>query len=493
MIFFNSMPVSKAHKYINKLMGWTRHVGSIQAEKPKALEEFFINPGKIPEDYRSLATGLFADWFLFDRKLTFCNLTPLELFIQSQEKKLKTKEVSIYEAFLGNNVFGFFKVEDFKYEEWIELRLMPDGDCYRVFEEEGSCQAEEGDYLIARLFPFEDHWAMSSFVAAMPEQVSYLLDRDFKSQSGRFKPDELRPRHVLSFFMPKIRWEEEGLARIRAKLAAVLDRWGVRDMEVSQIEKEICLAHEKSQDPPALFLEVLEKAPSTHEAQEVNELLAALWNLNIEKYRPIDPGIIKKGPMERMLLADLAQRVAGKWDEEDEDDPEGMSELADEMFKEWVDAPQEELEDKTPREVILQERRSLGNSQEEIGYKLTPTIIAGVESKEKKAIDLAMKGRSFLLQSQSEKAIECYSQAYPVLKYHPNVFRLLGNMAVAYLMSGEREKALEMLRAALKSNPDYTIARNNLHRIESMSPEEFKRRRQEGFFRLMELVGDEQD
>ena len=41
--------------------------------------KFFINPSRIPEDGRELVGALFKDWFLLERKLTRCGLTPLDL------------------------------------------------------------------------------------------------------------------------------------------------------------------------------------------------------------------------------------------------------------------------------------------------------------------------------------------------------------------------------------------------------------------------------
>ena len=106
------MSKSKAHKYWNKFRGWARHFGAVRAEESPALEEFFINPDRIPAESPQLVTGIFSDWFLMDRKLTHCRLTPLELFIQTheRERKLKEPDLSVYRTFQRTNRFGIFRV-----------------------------------------------------------------------------------------------------------------------------------------------------------------------------------------------------------------------------------------------------------------------------------------------------------------------------------------------------------------------------------------------
>lgn len=58
-------------------MAWSKHEGMIAVEEPEAMDEFFISPSRIPEDGRELVGALFTDWFLLERKLTRCGLTPL--------------------------------------------------------------------------------------------------------------------------------------------------------------------------------------------------------------------------------------------------------------------------------------------------------------------------------------------------------------------------------------------------------------------------------
>ena len=69
-----------------------------------------IYPDRIHPEGVETAQMLFADWFFYDRKLTCRNLTPLELFISEHRKKLKSKELEIYEKFLSFHKFGIYQV-----------------------------------------------------------------------------------------------------------------------------------------------------------------------------------------------------------------------------------------------------------------------------------------------------------------------------------------------------------------------------------------------
>lgn len=101
------MTQSKAHKYFNKFLGWSRHEGMVAVEEPEAREEFFVNPSLIPEQSRALVGGLFVDWFLLERKLTRCGLTPLGLFIKTNQQRFDEKEAAAYERWRKTAVSAF--------------------------------------------------------------------------------------------------------------------------------------------------------------------------------------------------------------------------------------------------------------------------------------------------------------------------------------------------------------------------------------------------
>ena len=229
----------------------------MKGERDRAGEEFLVNPAKIPRESLELVLALCEDWFLFDRKLTHCNLTPLELFIQTQARGLPAKEQAIYRRFLETQRFGLFRVEGYEFGEWMDIKALPRGEIHRVFDQTGSGNVERGTYLIARLIAFEDHWATSSFITKIPEESRYIMDRGLAEEGGKLDSVGLRPRHVLGLFMPKIEWEKEGIARVRARLASILERWRAEGVTVSKIEDAIRKAHENLEGDASILGEVV--------------------------------------------------------------------------------------------------------------------------------------------------------------------------------------------------------------------------------------------
>ena len=101
------------------------------------------------------------------------------------------------------------------------------------------------------------------------------------------------------------------------------------------------------------------------------------------------------------------------------------------------------------------------------------------------------QGFELLKKKKPAEALEQMQKGYPLIKNHPDNFRALGNMATAYVMLGRRAEAMEMLRAALRANPDYSVARNNLHLLENLTPEEYDRKHKAGFFQKMKIIKED--
>ena len=481
------MPKSKGHKFWNKFTAWASHEGQIRVEMLEALEEFVVSPGRVPADAREPVQLLFEGWFLMERALTRARMTPIELFIRTHARPLKPTELAVYRRFAAENHFGFFKVEDSCPGESMELRLMPGGEVFHVVEVEGSKGAGKGSYLITRILPFEDHWAMPSLVGAYPSGETYPLDRSFGETGGQLKPGELRPRHVLPLFMPKVDWMREGVPRVKARLAMLLQRWGVSDIKASAVEKDIAAAHARRDLSHPLLKEILQRAPSAGEAAEAVEVLTAWWNLTIPKEEQQFP----RGPKEMMLLKDLERVVGQEITEKVLEDLEQATKRVRAKTQAWLHAPQVELGGKTPLQVIGEERKALGNPREELDISFIPNRLDLGEQVGEGA-RLANRGTDYLIKKDAARALESFEKAYASMKDDPAVFRVLGKMATAYVMLGKREPALEMLRAALKANPDYEVARNNLQLLESMTSEEFTRKHRSGFFEKANVVSEEE-
>jgi len=471
------MSQSKAHKYFNKFTGWAQREGMVTVEEPAAMDEFFVNPSNIPKDGQDLIGGLFKDWFLLQRKLTRCGLTPLDLFIKTNQQRFDELETAAYQGFKEDSRFGIFKLTARKAGEWLEMTPVPRGETCRVIDAKGSEDGREGQFLITRLFRFQDHWVMSGFVARLPDSAGYHLERLMQSRGDELKDEIISHRLILGLFMPPVEWEKEGLPRVRARLASILQRWHVAYITVALIESDILAAHKKRATEYPLLKLILGEAPSVEAAKEVSPLLQAMWNLTLPA-NPHQPGI-----KERTLLADLQRFVMSRLSDE-EMASDAFKLRAREMTREWLAAPQKELDGKSPTEAIREERRAHGNPHMEIGYEIQVQALDFSVEDSQRGATMANQAIDLLKAGQAQAALDLLQKAYPLLKNEPDAFRVLGNMASAYTMTGNREEALAMLKAALKANPDYESARNNLGLLESLSPEEFDRKHRSGFFKM---------
>lgn len=478
------MAKSKGHKYWNKFSAWSRGEGQVRAEVPEALQEFLGDPSRIPEDSRLQVEQLFDGWFLLDRKLTRARATPIELFMQVHKRALTAAELGIYRRFADENRFGFFKIEDTRPGEGFDARLMPGGDLFRVLDMAGSESVEKGAYLITRLLPFEDHWTVPNFIGAYPPEAGYDMDRLFGEGGRKLKAGELRPRDVLSLFIPKIDWAREGLPRVKARLAMLLQRWGVGEITASMVEKEIKAAHERRELLNPMLKIVVGRAPSKDEAQDAMELLTAWWNLTLPEP---EEKVFPRGPKEMMLLRDLQRAIAGRIEDAVFNESGKAEQLARELAREWLAKPQKELGGKSPAQVIADERKALGNPREELGISIVPERFE-LGSQEMEAVKLANQGTEYLLKKDAARALECLEKAYAGMKGRKDACRVLGKMATACVMLGRREQAIEALRAALQVDPDYGVARNNLQLLEGMAPAEFKKKHRTGFFQKVDVV-----
>lgn len=478
---------SKAHKYFNKFNAWTRHASSILAEIPRAQEEFFIHPNKIREKFQAEALKLFHDWFLLDRKLTYCNRTPLDVFILENAKRLKPKESATYRAFAENNQFGIFRVERFKTGEWMDLKSVADGETHRVIEEQGSLDIAEGSHFIARLLPFDNHWALLTFVLRLPDEWDQILNEEFQHLGEKLKKESLRPRQVLTFFMPNIDWMQEGLPRVKARLAFLLDQWKI-NISVSAIETRLAKAQKEPQGRMPDFQDVLKLLPSYSDLEEFQKLITSFWNLSLSAHSPAaDKRALRKGPVEMRLIQNLMWQVQRRLPIEDFIDADKAQAISRQVFAEWIDVPRKDLDGKTPRQAILEERAALGNPEQEIGYDIQVSAVKS-DDREEQGFQLAAKAQQFLRGGRPKEALDHYMRAYYLLRGYPELFKIFGGIATAWTQLGEREKSIEALLMALKENPDYSTARNNLHLLESMSIEEFQKRFKSGFFKKVKMV-----
>ncbi len=478
------MPRSKGQKQLSRFQRWIFNDGMIKLELEDAMDEFLRHPRNLQGARLDGVKALLHDWFLLTRTMTRAKATPLEYFLRLNPLRLKKSELAVYRRFLTERRFGLFRVEAAEPGTSLILKSRPEGREYRVLEETASAQARPGDYLIGGVVAFEDHWLLFSAAATFPADDSGRLERSLE-EIGRKDPGEgLTHRQALDLFLTKTDWQTEGIDRVRARLAMLLQRWGAEDLTVESVEAGMRATIARGGIVNPLDKRVLERADSVQGAKEALELLTALWNLSLPARPPA------AGPVERGILDRLRDEIGAEATAKFGLAPEEFRRWSRERVRAWLDLPQSELGGKTAREAISEERRSLGNPIQEVDFSfLPPTNL----SQEEDGIKSAQEGAILLADGKTEEGMAALERACRLLRGHPQEKRALGQMALAAVRLGRREEAIGILRASLKLDPDYETARNNLRLLESMSEEEFQFRHEDGFFDKIAEVRPDSD
>lgn len=111
-----------------------------------------------------------------------------------------------------------------------------------------------------------------------------------------FSKETLKHRHFTDLFMEKIDWEDEGLDKVRTRLASLLERWHA-DLTVSEIEDRFAAAHKEHLPFPGPGIEqLMSAAPNLIDKERLKDVLGAFWNLTIAKYDTSRSSSRSKGP-----------------------------------------------------------------------------------------------------------------------------------------------------------------------------------------------------
>ncbi len=103
--------------------------------------------------------------------------------------------------------------------------------------------------------------------------------------------------------------------------------------------------------------------------------------------------------------------------------------------------------------------------------------IQGLENKAaRQAAEKSQAALGLMIHRNYKKAAQMYEEALAVLKHDKTIsFRVFGNLGICYALMGERGKAIEAQREALRHNPDYDRARRHLSDLEAMTDKQYEK------------------
>jgi len=421
------------------------------------------------------------DWFVFGHRLKPFDKTPLEYFIDLN-KDVPPEEKRIYENF-KNNIYSIFEVKTLKTGKQMVLIDLTTQKEYWIWEKTATQHLQKGQCIFTRILPYEDHYILTGMVHAFPKDATYAMRLAYKRMRENKVDMKITPKQIaviIHDFQTKEKIKDLDLDKVQERLTEKLEEVGLADVTPAYIIERF----NQNIEPVQVFKEIAEKAifPEDEDAHELLELLAALWN----KFPHKAMGHISpeekdrdypRGPQELSLIHELMYHLHNEISLDNYSNKEELDRTLAEVQERWLNTPNPELDGKTPRELIFEERKRMDNPRKEIGLSITANSITKVTKKEKEAEELFNKALSFSKEKRYEEALDCYKRYVEIC---PENYVAWGNMGSLYGLLINKKEAYKCLHKALSIKPNYKIARDNLALLEKVDTEYLKKLAEDG-------------
>lgn len=217
-----------------------------------------------------------------------------------------------------------------------------------------------------------------------PERGSYELKRLWKN----FPPDIINKVTPLmiekAIFQKNVDREKENkdLKSIENQLKKILKKYlGKKAPSIKNLRKKI----KKNNDPFTLSRELASKIVFSSE-KEINDFLQLFMDFynyspqdDFHGRSPADIEAYDKGPWEKRLAHDLMQYIQVKIDPSKFHNQNELRKEIDKYQNKWLHHPQEELDNRSPWTVILDERKSMNNPRKDFSIRIDFTPIGRVK------------------------------------------------------------------------------------------------------------------
>jgi tetratricopeptide (TPR) repeat protein len=452
-------------------------------DSPRLVREFKRVKAEFPcfptDD--AVSKAAVVDWFVFDYKLKGLDKTPLEYFIDSN-RDMPTEEQEIFETF-RQNTYSIFEVRAIKACKEMILRDLATEKEYWVWDKIATRALHKGQCIFTRVLPFEDHYIISGGGHTYTIEATYAIRLRYKTMRDRKADMRIGPREVAEIFSGSIaaeKPEQMDMETLEERIREKLEEAGLSDTTLIEILDRFS----KSSEPFEVIREITQRAvfPDYKDADYLLDLLNALWNkMPHESMGGLSPEERRKrflrGPQEQALLKEMTAHLQHMINPDRYRRKADLDKAIAGAQEEWLDTKSPELDGKSPREVILEERQRLGNQEKEIMITVSARPISITTRKQKQAKELYYAARKLMQEGRYEEALERYERYIELSDKNHVVW---GNMGVCYSLLGNKKEALRCLHRALFLNPDYKVARNNLKLFERATKTQLKNLAREG-------------
>ena len=331
-------------------------------------------------DEKNWAEQRFYDYFMFSCISQYYEATPLEVFLSKMLSRYNRQDQQIFLGFKGN-IFSGFTVNKVEVGSYFMAQDLATGKEYKVRENQATYTLKEGDYIVGRIVPYETDNALSNLSLNYPKESAYLLKRLWKSTPSNvareFTPLIIE-KEIFQKYYQSINKKEKNLQSVEKKLKHLLKEYlGKKATSIKNLRKKI----NRVTDPLPLMKELAERInfSSQKELSEFHELFMDFWNLSprdeFQGKSPQEIGHQEVGPQEGELSQDLMSYVLSKIKPSEFPLQSELDKAIKICQDKWLHQPQVELNNKTPFEVILEERKKLSNPRKDFSLSVSITPI----------------------------------------------------------------------------------------------------------------------
>ena len=374
-------PATRVSEYSARILEFCERDPYLREEMEIEMEKFLTSKPEIyytTSEERESANLRFINYFLFSYSSTHYGTTPLEVFLSKKLSSLNKKDKKIYSKFRFH-IYSAFEVLRVSLGSYFIAKDLPSDKIYKIRENRATYYMEEGDFIIARIVPYEKDYALLHISLFLPKDVSYQVKREWEQMSpeGKKSFNPLVLEKTL-YQVEKEEKTEDNLEVVEKKLRSKLKKYlGKKAITIKQLRKKI----NETTDPLKILKELTEKInfSTTEEFVEFQKLFSSFWNLSPrDEFGGKSPKQKEEevGPKERELTKDLMHYISSEIDPEKFSSQDDLEREIEKYRNKWLSHPQIELNGKSPWQVILEERKKLGNPRKDFSIKvrITPII-----------------------------------------------------------------------------------------------------------------------
>jgi len=369
---------TKIIDFIIDIMEFCERDPYLSKELIKERERFFTTSPELYyktfEEINSVEQR-FADYYIFTCVSQYYETSPLEVFLSKNLFKYNKKDQNTLLGF-RNDIFGVFNIVKVVVGSYFIAKNLTSDREYKVRENYATYQIKEGDHIVGRILPYETDYALCNFNILCPKDFTYSLKRLRKNDPSEII-HSITPLMIEEEFFHKYQnfdVEESSLEFAEKKLKHFLKKYlGKKAPSIKNLRKKI----NRITDPFPLMRELSGKFnfPSVDKLIEFQKIFMDFWNLSSrDEFQGKSPQEVNEqsiGPRERELILDLTHCIQSNINPDNFSNQEELNKAIKKCQDEWLRQPQEELDHKTPWEVISDERKRLSSPRKGFTFSMT--------------------------------------------------------------------------------------------------------------------------